>query len=204
MRLFRCSICNSICDTVTDLIPVFHDFSILHSCYCTSSYSPTSFSEFHAVYKRLSISSFSMPSTPPGATYGEITISSLPAHFSCPPDDDRQSHLQREEPRLGGIEQAESMVDATANAPRIQPLGQGLQTALADHATEGSNILDNTSTRILDAEDILMRDTPSPSGMNHHANNSDSRLAHSMSAAALSPAITPQAWPIEAPSRHRV
>lgn len=111
-----------------------------------------------------------------------LPITSLPSpHTTCPPEDNREYHAPREE-RSATPDSMPDLIDATD----VQQLPTPEADAVAG-ATDDTRPNDDTSKRLEDVEDDVMRDSPSPTTSSEESKESDSRLAQSMSAAALSP-----------------
>jgi len=138
-----------------------------------------------------------MPSTP-GERHDEtsaISSSSISVHTqhaTCPPEETREQHAPREERTL-----TEPRVEPMLNATSAQP---STPTAETGSASVDEMDTGDIEKRIEDVDEglrsptILLTDSP---------RDSDTRLAQSMSEAALSP-VLPHAWPAEREDTQRV
>ncbi|PSK37423.1 hypothetical protein B9Z65_2165 [Elsinoe australis] len=137
-----------------------------------------------------------MPSTPGEGNDGTVVVSlpvALPnPHATCPPEEDRQSHADEEEPAPEG--ERNGIMEPTRRP--------SLHDAENESGTE-SDGPEIPAKRMDEIDNVLLRDTPSPNVGIEDGRDHEARLAQSMSATALSPQI-PQEWPSPAESPERV
>lgn len=144
-----------------------------------------------------------MPSSPE-EKHDETPTISLPGailspHATCPPDDDRIHYAPRE--RRASLDTRNGTI-TTANADATP---QQLPTPEADAEinAEEPEATDTVESRMQDVDEALMHNASSPAPPDAQPKDSDTRLAQSMSAAALSPESR-EIWPIEPLVRQRV
>ncbi|GAB7350923.1 hypothetical protein MBLNU459_g1434t1 [Dothideomycetes sp. NU459] len=109
-------------------------------------------------------------------------------HTTCPPEDVRDYHAPRED-RVR--EDVRTHVDARAEsasaAPMPIPDERSAPVAVESSAAESNTTSLDAPSKGMDAvEEALARDSPAPFSPFEESKDSDARLAHSMSAAAIS------------------
>lgn len=113
-------------------------------------------------------------------------------HTTCPPEEDREHHAPRE-PRAGNATQphVNSSTQSAPIASMPTPDERDPPVDVEAGAAERSSLSPPTTSKSMDAvEEALMRDVPTPSSPVEDPKDSDARLAHSMSAAAISTSLS--------------
>ncbi|KAF2152932.1 hypothetical protein K461DRAFT_225527 [Myriangium duriaei CBS 260.36] len=141
-----------------------------------------------------------MPSSP-GQSDEAQTVAPPPAfflnpHTTCPPEEDRTSHVTQDSIPSNDI--------ATIVAQEQQQQQTSLaQPREADHESGTDSENEPASKRIGEIEEAIMRDSPSPVIPQEERSEHDARLAQSLSSATLSPRPSPE-WPVTSGQQQRI
>lgn len=112
-------------------------------------------------------------------------------HTTCPPEEDRGHHPTREEiVENATLPDVNSRVGSASTAQMLIPVERGTSVDEETSEAERSATSSETASKSMDAvEEALTRDSPAPSSPPDDSKDSDARLAHSMSAAAISTSL---------------
>jgi len=125
-----------------------------------------------------------------------ISVESRNGHATCPPEDERQPHVDsRARERIADLS---DNATSDGSVPRAQTVTPGVSGA------QGIASFPETSSKHMAAvEEALRRETQTPATTSEDIKDSDARLAHSMSATAISSSLPP-AYPIFPETSKRV